>query len=174
MFTLATMPDPDERWWPDERKLVRELRARIAGASPPTLTDVSGSWEAPYLNLRFRGADGSVLEVLHGDGYTAIRGEEVDFHGGLSTDELQRVLFAMLDGTARYVVRRKVGLMMTEHFELPGDTDRIGIHTGGLLFLHRYALDKLLPVSARTSCVELTWCTARVEPSGRGGGEDRD
>jgi hypothetical protein len=121
------------------------------------LADVSGSWEAPYLRLRFHCVDETVLEVLHGDGYTAIKGEQLDFHGGLYTDELARVLLGILDGTARYVVRRKAGVIVTEHFEVAGDPGRIGIYRGGLLFLHRYALDKLLPVSARITSVDLSF-----------------
>jgi hypothetical protein len=151
------MPEPDGRSWPDELKLVHKLRARIDSDSSRMLADVSGSWEAPYLRLRFHCVDDTALEVLHGDRYTAIMGEQLDFHGGLSTDELARVLLGIVDGAACYVVRRKASVIVTEHFEVTGDPDRIGIYTGGLLFLHRYALDKLLPVSARISRVDLSF-----------------
>jgi hypothetical protein len=104
----------------------------------------------PYLRLRFRNDDGTELDVLHGDNYTAITGDRVGFHGCLSTPELESVLLGMLDGTTRYVERRKVGLKVTEHFEVVGNSNPIGIHTGGPAFLFRYVLDKLLPVSPTT------------------------
>lgn len=147
------MPEPDPAAWPDENKLLLRLRRRIASNSTAMLDKVSGLWEEPYLRLRFEDADGGPLEVLHGDGYTAITADQVDFHGSVSTKELELVLCGMLDGTTRYVVGRKAGIKVTEHFEVAGGRAKIGIHTGGPAFLPRYVFGKLLPLRTRTSGV---------------------
>jgi hypothetical protein len=160
VFPLASMPEPpDEHKWPDENKLIRELRERLASNTPVRLEEVAGIWEPEWgvFNLRFRLVDGREVEVSHGDSYTAITGDRVNFHGCLTTEELARVLFGMLRGTTRYVERRKAGLKVTEHFEVADDPTQIGFHTGGPAFMHRPVLDKLLPVSARASRVDLSF-----------------
>jgi hypothetical protein len=128
------MPEPDEVEWPDENRLIRGLREHLDSNSPAMLDEVAGTWKEPYLTLRFRLVDGSALDVLHGDNYTAITGDRVDFHGCLSTEELALVLFGMLNGTTQYVARCKAGVKVTEHFEVADDPTQIGIHTGGPAF----------------------------------------
>ena len=51
----------------------------------------------------------------------------------------------------------KRGSGVTEHFEVGDDPRPRGLYSGGPVSLHRYALDKLLPVSARISQVSLSF-----------------
>jgi hypothetical protein len=119
-----------EEW--DERTVVDALRHELESDSPRFLADARGAWEAPYLDLEFIHEDGTTLKVIHGDGYTALRGGEMDYRGYLETSSLIDVLVGAFRGETMYVALTRDEHAVVTYFEVAGRTgQRLGYVRGG-------------------------------------------
>jgi hypothetical protein len=83
--------------------------------------------ERAVLSLTFVDADGSVLEVSDGDGYTAIVGGEANFHGYLPPTDLIAVTKGAFTGRLTNVRHVRFGYKVADFFGVSGvDERRIG------------------------------------------------
>jgi hypothetical protein len=123
---------------------------------PPFLAETTGEWNEPYLILQLTHEDGTVLKVTHGDGYTAILGAGVNYHGYLDTPRLIDVLLGALRGRTSYVHRSRFGYKVADYFEVVGlEGQRIGYGLHGVAGAVPFLLGSipLLPESARRTRV---------------------
>lgn len=86
----------------DAAIVVDSLRSILADGFPPCLTSAEGEWREPYLNLRLTHNDGTAVDAVHGDGYTAITVGPIEYAHYLSTEDVVEVLRAALGGTLVY------------------------------------------------------------------------
>ncbi len=138
--------------WADERSVLRGARAALADQRPACLVDVRAEWSAPYLSLTFVHDDGTVLEISDGDGYTAIVGGAVNFHGYLPPPDLIAVIRAALTGGLTYVRCERLGLKVADYFEVVDRGDeQLGRGSYGIAGFPGALLGKLplLPESVR-------------------------
>lgn len=147
---MATGEDCD-----DARAVVEALHAELRRRRPRFLADARGKWSDPYLTLELVHADGTVLTVTHGDGYTAVVGAGVNYHSYLDEPSLIAVLVGALRGDVTYVCHSRFGLKAAEYFELRSCTrERVGRRAGlvgGLQFL--LGLIPMVPKSVRRTRV---------------------
>ena len=119
------VPPPDDDW-SDAFEVVQRLRDAVEITRPPQLADVMGAWRDPYLELRLTHSDGSVVNILHGDGYTEIVGGPLSYKHYLATEELTAVLTAALEGRLNYVRRHRFGRPVDSYFTVAGVDRRLG------------------------------------------------
>jgi len=128
---LATWPE-----WDDEQSLVNAVATEIATNRPLYLAEAIGEWKEWYFQLTFMHRDSIEITVTHGDGYTAVVGGGVSYHGYLDDAEAVDVIVAALRGQLTYVVHTRFGIDVADYFEVVGgEAHRLGYHKGmaGLL-----------------------------------------
>jgi hypothetical protein len=110
----------------DEAAVVSAVAVEV-DQRPRCLADLRAEWDEPFLSLTFVHADGSVLDVCDGDGYTTIVGGDVNFHGYLRAPELIAVIRAGLTGELTNIRQRRLGFKTADFFEIGGaDVRRVG------------------------------------------------
>jgi hypothetical protein len=122
---VHAVPRPADEW-SDAFELVQLLRDAIDTTRPPQLADATGAWREPYLELRLSHSDGTLVEIVHGDGYTEIVGGPLSYRHFLATDELTAVLTAALEGRLSYVWRVRFGRLVDSYFTVAGVDRRLG------------------------------------------------
>ena len=123
---LAHAVPPPEDDWSDAFEVVQRFRDAVEMTRPPQLAAVTGAWRDPYLELRLTHSDGSVVDIVHGDGYTEIVGGPLSYKHYLATEELTAVLTAALDGRLNYVPRHRFGRLVDSYFTVAGVDRRLG------------------------------------------------
>jgi hypothetical protein len=121
----AVVPDAEDEW-SDAFEVIARLEQAIEGSRPAYLRNVSGEWKAPYLELHLSHVDGTDVDVIHGDGYTAITGGPLAYRHYLNTEELVTVVSAALEGVLTYVRRDRFGRLVDSYFTVPGADRRLG------------------------------------------------
>jgi hypothetical protein len=121
--------------WAEERMVIDRLVAETQRTHPSFLAEATGEWNAPYIDLIFGHEDGTVVEVTHGDGYTAIRGAGMAYRGYLDTRDLIAVLIAATRGEMTYVEHSRLGYKVGDYFEVEGREGRLGYSRPGLGFV---------------------------------------
>jgi hypothetical protein len=117
--------------WEDERIFADALATEIATNPPPCLTEATGEWKEPYLHLRLVHRDGTVIEVTHGDGYTAVVGGGVNYQGALDTACAIDVIVGAVRGRTTYVHYTRFGQRVADYFEVSGrEGQRLGYAKG--------------------------------------------
>src|SRR5262249_5298240 len=127
----AGLPDAEE--W-DERTVVAAVRAALESDHPCFLVSARGAWSAPYLELEFTHDDGTILKLVHGDGYTALTGGGLEYRGYLDTSSLIDVLVGVLRGQATYVKLGRGERTVADYFEVASrGGERLGPSRRGLV-----------------------------------------
>jgi hypothetical protein len=127
----AKLPDAEE--W-DERTVVVALRAGLESNHPRFLASARAAWSAPYLELELTHDDGTILTVVHGDGYTALTGGGMEYRGYLDTSSLIDVLVGALRGQTTYVKLARDERAVADYFEVAGrEGERLGYSSEGLV-----------------------------------------
>ena len=149
--------------WPDERTVVDAVVAEAQARPPAFLAEVTGEWKEPYLTLRFVHDDGTVVEVTHGDGYTAVVGGGIDYHDYLDTASAIDVLKSALRGRMTYVEHLRFGRKVAEYFEIDGQEHQLGYSRRGLP-LAQFVLGSIpgLPETIRKTRVGFDTARART------------
>jgi len=114
----AQLREGDE--WGDERSVVDAVCIELQAEHPPFLTEATGEWREPYLNLEFTHDDGTIVKVSHGDGYTAVGGGSMSYRSYLDTTCLIDVLIGALRGRMTYVHHSRFGYRVGDYFEIVG------------------------------------------------------
>ena len=136
----ASLSVHDDLW--DERAVLNAL-VRELQAAPPFLEAATGEWDDPYLVLSFTHNDGALLQIRHGDGYTAIDGAGLAYKGYLDSASLIDVLRGALFGGTSHVRRTRAGRTVGEYFEVVGrEGERLGLSSA----LGPTSLLRLVPV----------------------------
>jgi hypothetical protein len=152
----------------EERSVVEALRNALQEQHPPFLAEATGAWNEPYLSLQLAHGDGTVLDVTHGDGYTAISGAAVNYEGYLDAPRLIDVLVGALRGGTTYVHRSRFGYKVADYFEVVGlEGQRIGYGVHGIAGVVPFVLRSipLLPESRGRTRVSFVAPQASEESS---------
>lgn len=143
--------------WADERTIVDAVVAEMQASPPAYLAEATGEWREPFLKLRFMHGDGTVVEVTHGDGYTAVVVGGIDYHDYLDTPSAIDVLRSALRGRLTYVEHLRFGRKVAEYFEIDGQGGRLGYSRSGFIVtsLARFVLRSIpgLPETVRKTRV---------------------
>jgi hypothetical protein len=143
---LAAQLTSDDEF--DEERALVEAVDRQVQVAPPFLAAATGELDDRYVVLTFTHNDGTALNVTHGDGYTAIAIDGVDYKGYLDGPSLIDVLGGALFGGTSHVRQTRLGHAVGEYFEVAGhEGERLGLsgELGVVPFFLRHA--PLLPES---------------------------
>jgi len=141
--------------WDDELVILEAVTTELHELHPRFLAEATGEWkgepEEGYLVLAFTHDDGTVINVVHGDGFTAIQGGSVNYRGWLDTSALIDALTALLRGRLVYACHSRLGRTLADYFELVGhEGQRLGFPRRGLALRPWFLRSiPLLPVTVR-------------------------
>jgi hypothetical protein len=117
----------------DARDLLSAVRNQLMKQPPARLRDIGVESGDRFVSLTFVHKDGAELVISDGDGYTAIVGGEVDFHGYIDTEDLIEVVTALLGSGVTYVRHARLGYKVADYFDVTGvELGRLGRGSYGI------------------------------------------
>ena len=142
----------------DARDLLSAVREELTGQPPARLRDVRVESGDRFVSLTFVHEDGTELEISDGDGYTAIVGGEVNYHGYIDIWELIALVTALLGPGVTYIRHARLGYKVADYFDVDEANRRIGRNSYGIAGLPGKLLGALplLPEQVRRTRIQFS------------------